>query len=320
MRFTVIGASGYLGGRIAQYLKQQGHEVVGVYRTPPVDPLGVLDSLDETLQGDLIDTGFIHKVAACEPEVLVYTVSLNHHDSETDYRESININLAPLMELGRKLAEQNFFKRLIYFSTLQVYGTIQLGQTVDESTLINPKNMYGLTHAFCEQGLNYLKRTHRLDSVSLRLSNGYGAPAFPSCDCWWLVINDFCRSTHNDGKIQLKSDGTPQRDFIHVEDIARAVEFLAKTEQELPSILNLASGDTLTMLELAHITASVFEKRNGKTMSVFLPGKIKSLSSYEHRHNKKFIITSDKLTNLGFEKIKTIEDGINEVINYLESE
>ena len=34
---------------------------------------------------------------------------------------------------------------------------------------------------------------------------------FYSCDCWWLVLNDFCRTAMREGKIQLKSDGSPQR-------------------------------------------------------------------------------------------------------------
>ena len=193
-RIAVIGASGYLGGNISKYLQEQGHDVIGVYREHPKDPENVLEKLWRTLQGDIEDSAFLKEIVSTAPEIIVYTVSLNHHDCEKDYLRSINVNVSPVMELGRLLSEQSSFKRFIYFSTLQVYGKIDPGEVIKEDRPIQPNNLYGLTHAFCEDGLSLLQRNKGLQSVCIRLSNGYGTPAFLFCDCWWLVLNDFCRT------------------------------------------------------------------------------------------------------------------------------
>ena len=156
MRVAVVGAAGYLGAFIALWMKKAGHEVVGIFRTPPVDPRNLFDVLDLTLKCDVTDTSFATQVGACQPEIVVYTVSLNHHDSEKDYQQSISVNVAPLLSLGHRLSQTNNFRRLIYFSTIQVYGTIPRGKVIDEMSPVCPINMYGLSHALCEEGLLFL--------------------------------------------------------------------------------------------------------------------------------------------------------------------
>ena len=70
----------------------------------------------------------------------------------------------------------------------------------------------------CEDILNIYSSFGNINSISIRLSNGYD-PELKTCDCWWLVINDFCLNVKKK-KIQINSDGSPLRDFIHISDIA----------------------------------------------------------------------------------------------------
>ena len=48
-------------------------------------------------------------------------------------------------------------------------------------------------------------------------------PVLKNINCWWLVLNDLCRSAKKNGKITIKSDGTALRDFIALEDILKKV-------------------------------------------------------------------------------------------------
>ena len=317
MRVAVVGASGYLGSFIALWMKKVGHEVVGVFRTPPVDPGHLFDVLDLTLKCDVTDESFTSQVVACRPEVVVYMVSLNHYDSEKDYHQSINVNVAPLVSLGHRLSHTNNFKRLIYFSTIQVYGSIPRGKVVTEATPVCPVNMYGLSHALCEQGLFFLQKQHLLDSVSLRLSNGYGAPVFSSCDCWWLVLNDFCRTAFESETIQLKSDGSPQRDFVHLEDIARIIDVLAQSRENLPSVINLASGQTMTMLELAHLVAAVFQDKYGKPIPVLMPDGTESSVLTKIGSNDRFEIQCNPAINRTQHIYKDMTEGIVNIFDFL---
>ena len=315
-RITVVGASGYLGGRIALQLQQEGNEVIGTFRNPPCDPEKKLGTLFDIIPGNITDERFIERIASTKPRVLVYLVSLNHHAVETNYQQSVNVNIAPLMKLARMLADQSGFHRLIYMSTLQVYGSLSPDKILRESDRIEPTNMYGWTHAACEDGLRLLQNTHHLNSISLRLSNGYGAPAFPSCDCWWLVLNDFCRSAIQNERIQLKSNGSPQRDFIHVSDIAGIISEIIKNESEVPQIMNLASGETLSMLELAHLVSYVFKLDFDRYIPVIYPDG--TISKVAGAPDQRLQVSTEAL----FEIIPSLRlypliDGIREVIQYI---
>ena len=89
--------------------------------------------------------------------------------------------------------------------------------------------------------------------INVRLSSGYGSPVFYGNNCWWLVINDLCKTAFTKNIIKLLSDGSPQRDFIHISDIALTVKKLLLAKKEMPRVMNLCSGKTISMLEIAKI-------------------------------------------------------------------
>ena len=61
-------------------------------------------------------------------------------------------------------------------------------------------------------------------------------------------MNDFVKSAYKKNKIELLSDGSPQRDFINMYDICYAVEIILKNKSEnFNNTLNLASGNTYSM-------------------------------------------------------------------------
>ena len=75
---------------------------------------------------------------------------------------------------------------------MQVYGNYNKEKIISEKTKKNCKNIYALTHSMCEDILEIYSNFANITSTSLRLSNGYGYPELKTCDCWWLVVNDFC--------------------------------------------------------------------------------------------------------------------------------
>jgi len=316
MKVCVVGGSGYLGGQVAAYLKETGHEVTLVYRTPPRDSGGLMKRVDRSIRGDLADPRFVREVATLPFDSSVYCVSLNHFQSQEDLGAALGINVSPLIQLASLLCDRQYFGRFVYFSTMQVYGNIKPGDLIDETTPLRPLNNYGLTHLMCEETLSCLKRSKGLDAVSVRLSNGYGAPAFASNDCWWLVVNDLCRTAIEKRRIELKSDGTPQRDFIHVRDIARAVALLLETDAQLPPAVNLASGDTLTIRELAHAVAGVAEK-SGAAVPIFLPGGVQSVAVPYDGDKSRFRIRTSALDSFGFRTSIPLTQGIADLLEFV---
>lgn len=319
MRILVTGASGYLGGRLAGYLAENGHDIIAVVRNLPSDSSRWCQKLVEVIVGDIRAQSTVDKIAALRPDAIVHTVSLDHKKSEVDPLEAQATNVTPVWEILNTLAARGL-DRFVYFSTQQVYGRVGPNR-VTEQTAVAPTNVYGLTHLLSEEICNLYSRRTETRCISLRISNGFGAPVFRSCNCWWLVINDFCNMALRDGKIRLSSDGTPQRDFVHVRDICRAVETLvsAPREQIQYSCYNIGSGRTYTILELAVLTRSVCEEILKRPISIVMPDNRVWTDAAGHEQIPRFSYDVSRLRAIGIESSVTLEQGIAEVLSFLQN-
>ena len=130
-----------------------------------------------------------------------------------------------------------------------------------------------------------------------------------------LNLNTISLSFLNN-EIKLLSDGTPQRDFIHSFDICRAVEILIEAKDSFnQNKFHLASGQTLTVLELAHAVREVCKDRYQKEINICLPDDSIPL---ETDSKERFSINIARINELGFQPTVSLEDGINALFEYLE--
>jgi nucleoside-diphosphate-sugar epimerase len=247
----IIGCTGYLGSKISSQLHRQGHKVIGVCRKFPKNNKKFKSIFFKVIEGDIENPEFQEKIFLNTFSSIVYTVSLNHKISEQNLSNSIRINYIPLMDICKNIVRNNINIKLIYFSTTQVYGDCAK-KKITEKTKKNFKNIYALTHSMCEDILEIFSKFNGLKYTSLRLSNGYGYPELKSCDCWWTVINDFCLNVQKNNTIKINSDGSNLRDFIHISDISFAVEKILLIKKKLPRVMNLCSGKTISILEIAN--------------------------------------------------------------------
>jgi nucleoside-diphosphate-sugar epimerase len=253
MIVCVIGCTGYLGGKISSKLHLQGHKIIGVCRKFPKNDKKFKNIFFKVIEGDIANPKLQKKIFSNTFSSIVYTISLNHKISEKNLSNSIKISYIPLLNICNNIAENNLNIKIIYFSTMQVYGNYAKEKIITEQTKKNCRNIYALTHSMCEDVLETFSKFSDIKSTSLRLSNGYGYPELKTCDCWWLVINDFCSNAQKKNEIRISSDGSPLRDFIHISDIALTVKKLLLAKKEMPRVMNLCSGKTISMLEIADI-------------------------------------------------------------------
>jgi dTDP-glucose 4,6-dehydratase/UDP-glucose 4,6-dehydratase len=115
-----------------------------------------------------------------------------------------------------------------------------------------------------------------IEAVIARFSNGFGAPAALSADCWSLAFPSFCRSAAQDGVVQLSSAGQQQRDFLTLSDMAAAIELLldapGASSGDTDVIYNVGGGRSLSMREAAAIVAQEYCELTGERIEVGLPG------------------------------------------------
>ena len=324
MAILVFGCTGYLGSSISSHLFDKGLKVIGVCRKFPKKNFNFKKKFHQIFEGDITNEKFINKILRSNFDSVVYTISLNHKDSEKNLDRALKINFFPLLNVCNKLVSSKLKVRFIYFSTMQIYGDYSSLKLISEKQNKNNKNVYALTHSLCEDVLSNLSYNINFRPISLRLSNGYGYPELNTCDCWWLVANDFCRNVSKKSIININSDGSPLRDFIHISDIARIVEKIIKTKKKLPKVMNLASGITMSMLEIADLVQKAAYKLNIKS-DIYIKGnkisKIKLLKRLEKvKSIKKFRISTSYMKTLKLDPKIDIVTGIKNTLLKLNNE
>ncbi len=262
----ITGANGYIGSRLSLFLAEKGHHVYAVcYPEMPADE-NWKTKMFKLFVGDVSNLEFIQKIGKEDVDTIIHLVSLDHNDSEGNNEYAFKVNINPLALLLETFKDTSV-NRVLYFSTMQVYGR-NLHDNVVEEQLPMPANIYGLTHSICESVMNYY-HSPEFKCINLRLSNSYGSPVFSNKNCWKLVINDLCRMAFQNKEIRLLSDGTPLRDFIHYADVCQAVDVLLRSEAK-ENTYNVSEGKTYSILELSKFVKKVHFDRYNLETPVFL--------------------------------------------------
>ena len=317
-KILITGGCGYLGARLCKHLATEGYRITAFDGYDPSAHTQWVSLMDEVVVGDIRDESTISDLADRNFDVVVHLISLDHHKSDSSPNFVSSINVMPTWNLLEHFTK-NGLEKFIYFSTIHVYGNLPK-ETITEDYPLQPMNTYGLTHLLSENICNYYNDKTETDCINVRLSNSYGSPIFKENNCWWLVINDLCKTAIEKNEIRLQSDGSPQRDFIHGDDVARAIEVLIKPKKNNGNnIFHIASGETLTILELAYKVKTVFAQGYKKDIKIILPDN--STSEYPDPDSSKdidrYIISTNRLKKLGFKQGLDLEFGIDEIFNYL---
>ena len=313
-KVLITGACGYLGARLSKYLAETGYRVTALDSFDPYLYSQWTSLMEDVIIGDIRDENIISDLAEKQFDVVIHLISLDHHKSEDNPNFVSSINVMPIWNLLDKLTK-NGLKKFIYFSTIHVYGDLP-NKIITEDHDPIPLNAYGLTHLLSENICNYYNQKTETKCINVRLSNSYGSPVFSENNCWWLVINDLCKTAFSKNEIKLLSDGSPQRDFIHSSDICIAIEILIEAKDNFnQNIFHLASGETLTILELAHAVREVFKNRYQKEINICLPD---DFIPVEIRRCERFSINTTRINELGFQLKIPLMEGINELFDYLE--
>ena len=316
-KILITGAGGYLGSRLSKYFAEKGFGVIALCHSDINHYNSWKILMDDIIVGDIRDERVVNDISKKNIDIVIHLISLDHFKSENEPNIVSNINVMPTWILLDSLTKIGL-EKFIYFSTIHIYGNLP-NKIINEDHKPNPLNTYGLTHLLSENICNYYNSKTTTDCINLRLSNSYGSPVFKTNNAWWLVINELCKSAFENKQIKLKSNGTPQRDFIHVSDVARAVNIIVNNNIKVEeNVYQISSGKTLTILEIAHKVKSIYNKRYNNNIDIVLPDNSVSECPHILQKDEKHLISNDKITEIGFYPKIDLEIGIEEVFSYLE--
>ena len=213
MRVLVTGHNGYIGTILVPMLQQHGHEVVGLdtdyFRSCLFT--GTVPDI-ESIAKDIRDVA-AEDVAGFD--AIVHLAGLSN-DPLGDYKPHLteDINETAAVKLAQ-LAKAAGVQRFLFASSCSNYGAGG-ADFLDENAAFNPVTPYGVSKVKVEAALAKLADAE-FSPVYLRASTAYGVSPLLRFD---LVINNLTAWAFTTGLVYLKSDGTPWRPVVHVEDIA----------------------------------------------------------------------------------------------------
>jgi nucleoside-diphosphate-sugar epimerase len=253
MRVLVTGHKGYIGSVMVPRLLEAGHEVVGLdsdlFRECTFCP--GIETVPE-LAGDLRD---VQREDLEGFDAIIHLAALSN-DPLSDLNPALtyDINHAASVRLAR-LAKEAGVARFLYSSSCSSYG--QAGDDlVDETAELHPITAYAISKIRVERDVTPLADS-RFCPTFLRNGTAYGVSPRLRFD---LVLNNLVAWAYATGKVHIKSDGTPWRPIVHIEDIALA--FLAVLAAPREIVFNQAfnvgqSAENYRIRDLAEIVREV---------------------------------------------------------------
>jgi nucleoside-diphosphate-sugar epimerase len=231
MRVLMTGHTGYIGTVMAPLVAKAGHEVVGLDTDLfEACTFGRAPERFPSLRKDLRD------LTAADVEgfdAIVHLAGLSNDplgNLSPDLTYDINYHASVKLA---EVAKQAGVSRYLFSSSCSTYGAAG-DQMLDETAEFNPVTPYATSKVLVEREVSKMA-SDEFSPVFLRNATAYGVSPRLRFD---LVLNNLVAWAMSTGKVLMKSDGTPWRPLIHIEDISRA--FLAALEAPREQVHNQA--------------------------------------------------------------------------------
>jgi len=215
MKILVTGHNGYIGTILVPMLQISGHEVVGLdsdlyERCTFGDDMPKVRAMRKDIRdieaADLEGFDAVMHLAALSND------PLGNLNPELTYE----INHKASVQLAQ-FAKQAGVPRFLFSSSCSTYGAAG-EQMLTEEADFNPVTPYGESKVFVEQDVAKLA-DDGFSPTFLRNATAYGVSPRLRFD---IVLNNLVAWAYSTGNVLIKSDGTPWRPIVHIEDISRA--------------------------------------------------------------------------------------------------
>ncbi len=271
-KVLVIGGAGYIGSHVVLELLEKKNQVV-VFDNLSTGQRENLFEAAEFIEGDILDFEKLKNVMKKNIDVVIHLAAKKAvWESMKNPEIYATNNIEGSINILNAMVETNV-KNIIFSSSAAVYGTPEY-LPVDENHKKNPINFYGYTKSLIEELLKWYDELKGIHYIALRYFNAVGYDALgrvkgkeKNPQNLLPIVMEAATGKRNGFEIYGKDydtkDGTCERDYIHVSDLAtaheKAVQKLMKENESY--ILNLGTGKGVSVQEVVNAAQKVIGKK-----------------------------------------------------------
>lgn len=314
----ITGGAGFIGSNVLRYFWKR-YPNTHFHVLDLLTYAGDIKNIDKEIHdssrftfwyGDVRNERLVDSIIA-QSEVVI------HFAAETHVARSIyqDVQFFETDVLGTRavtsavLRHRKSVRRFIHISTSEVYGTAHY-EPMDENHPIDPMSPYAAAKAGADRLVYSYIATYQIPAVIVRPFNAFGPNQHLE-----KLIPRFTTSVLMDEPMTIHGAGESMRDFVHVTDIARALELIidAPAEKVDGHVLNIASGEAWSVLQIAQMIKQILGVSYNEmeftphTLNIGdRPGQV-----FKH------IGANQKISDvLGWKRQVTFEEGLRETIKW----
>jgi dTDP-glucose 4,6-dehydratase len=307
MKLLITGGSGFIGSNFIRLMiaSHPDLEIINLdlltYAGNPDNLKGIdKDPRYTFIKGDICDRDIVNAILKKNQiSAIIHFAAESHVDrSIIDSSDFVRTNVTGTYNL-LECARLHSIQKFMHISTDEVYGSTPEG-SFTETDMLSPSSPYSASKAGSDLlALSYFK-THKLPVIVTRCTNNYGPFQFPE-----KLIPFFVTNLIEGKKVPVYGTGKNVRDWIHVNDHCRALEFLFR--KGVPGeIYNIGGGNEKTNLEITNKILSLLKR--DKSMIDYVkdrPG-----------HDFRYSVDCSKLRSLGWIPEYSFDEGLAATVTW----
>lgn len=308
----ITGGAGFIASHVVLLLvKKYPHfKIVNMDR---LDYCSCLENLDEIkdapnykfVKGNICSSDLVNYVIATEKiDTIMHFAAQTHVDNSFGNSFQFTQNNIMGTHVMLESAKLAGIRRFIHVSTDEVYGEQRANQeAMLEEQVLEPTNPYAATKAGAEFLVKSYHRSFGLPVIITRGNNVYGPHQYPE-----KLIPKFINQLMRGRKVTLHGTGSNKRNFLYVEDVARAFEVLL-FKAKVGEIYNIGGTNEYANIDVAHqlIKLAGYGDR-AEEMMTFVEDRV--------FNDLRYHINSSRLHELGWKEEVTWEDGLKNTFEW----
>ena len=310
MKILVTGGCGFIGSHFLRYMMKSypGDSFICLDAlTYAGNKNNIKDLLEDSrltmIEGNIRDASFVDTlIVTYKPDVVVHFAAETHVDRSITgpqvFLETNVIGTGVLLDACLRYGIQRFH----HVSTDEVYGTLPLqgGNPFTEQNPLMPSSPYAASKASSDLLVLSYYKTYGLPITISRCSNNYGTHQYPE-----KLIPLMVQRALQDAPLPVYGDGLNVRDWIHVVDHCRAIDFILQ-KGTVGEVYNVGASEEIPNIKLVKQILDVLGKPY--ELITHVPDRL--------GHDLRYAIDSSKLETLGWKPEYTIEDTLQGIVEW----